>query len=158
MMSDTNAPPKRLSMAHYRLVVALLGLAAATGAATYVLTHRVPVPAPDLQAGTGGDDAVQMARRLGKPVIVELGANNCESCREMKLVLGALAREHGERVTVVDIDLMKMAGYASRYGIQLIPTQLFFDAQGREIGRHMGKISGNEILARLNVAPVGRAP
>jgi len=95
---------------------------------------------------------------MRKPVVAEFGANSCESCRAMKPVLGALAREHGERVTVVDIDLLKNTAYASRYKIQLMPTQVFFDAQGREIGRHMGKISGNEILSMLKLSPTGRAP
>jgi thioredoxin 1 len=40
-------------------------------------------------------------------------------------------------------------GYLQRYRIQLMPTQVFFDAQGRETSRHMGKISAGEILARL---------
>jgi hypothetical protein len=30
---------------------------------------------------------------------------------------------------------------------------VFFDAQGREIGRHMGKITGDEILAHLGTEP-----
>ncbi|MFH1604841.1 MAG: thioredoxin family protein [Pseudomonadota bacterium] len=142
----------------YTLVAATVFLAAmaVAGAAAYALIQRAP--ASDAQSGAADGDAVQQALRLGKPVVAEFGANSCESCREMKLVLGALAREHGERVTVVDIDLPKAMVYASRYKIQLIPTQVFFDAQGREIGRHMGKISGNEILARLNVSPSGRVP
>ena len=140
----------------YALFAAIVFFAvmAVAGASVYTLTQR----APDAQSGAVAGDALQQALRLGKPVVAEFGANSCESCREMKLVLGALAREHGERVTVVDIDLPKAPVYASRYKIQLIPTQVFFDAQGREIGRHMGRISGNEILARLNVSPTGRAP
>ena len=142
----------------YALVAAVVFLAAmaVAGAAAYTLTQRAPTS--DAPPGAAADDAVQQALRLGKPVVAEFGANSCVSCREMKLVLGALAREHGERVTVVDIDLLKNTGYAARYKIQLIPTQLFFDAQGRELGRHMGKISGNEILARLDLSPIGRAP
>jgi len=64
-------------------------------------------------------------------------------------VLGQLAREHGDRISVVEIDLLKTSGYIGAYKIQLMPTQVFFDAQGRETSRHMGKISADEILARL---------
>jgi len=142
----------------YALVAAflLVLVTAAAGAAVYVLTQRPP--ASNTQSAAVADDAVQQALRLGKPVVAEFGATSCESCRAMKPVLGALAREHGERMTVVDIDLLKNTGSASRYKIQLMPTQVFFDAQGREIGRHMGKISGNEILAMLKLSPTGRAP
>ena len=95
---------------------------------------------------------MQRALAAGKPTVVEFGANACASCREMKPVLEALRREHGERFTVVEVDLIaqrKQAGYIQRYRIQLMPTQVFFDASGRETGRHMGTISGAEILARL---------
>jgi len=154
----TPAPSTGSSTRTYALVAAflLVLVTAAAGAAVYVLTQRPP--ASNTQSAAVADDAVQQALRLGKPVVAEFGATSCESCRAMKPVLGALAREHGERMTVVDIDLLKNTGSASRYKIQLMPTQVFFDAQGREIGRHMGKISGNEILAMLKLSPTGRAP
>lgn len=137
-------------------VIMYLAAMVAAGAAAYLLTLHLRESNAQLSATA--DDDVQRARKLGKPVVAEFGANSCENCREMKLVLGALAREHGERVTVVNIDLVKYGGYASRYNIQLIPTQMFFDAQGREIGRHTGKISGKEILARLGVSAGASAP
>ena len=155
MASSPNTRPTARSYTLIAAIAFLVAMAVA-GTAAYLLTQRPPPP--DAQLAAASDDAVQQALNLGKPVVAEFGANSCDSCREMKLVLGALAREHGERVTVIDIDLLKNTAYASRYKIQLIPTQVFFDGQGREIGRHMGKISGDEILARLNVAPAGRAP
>jgi thioredoxin 1 len=111
------------------------------------------------QAGAGvaaapsshASDAVQAALLSGKPTVAEFGANACASCREMKPILEALQRDHGERIAVVNVDLLaqKEADYIRRYRIQLMPTQVFFDTQGREIGRHMGRISGEDILARL---------
>jgi thioredoxin 1 len=102
------------------------------------------------------DDAVQAVLRTGRPTVAEFGANACASCREMKPVLAALRREHGERIAVVDVDLIaqKEADYIRRYRIQLMPTQIFFDAQGRETSRNMGKISREETLARLQVPAV----
>jgi thioredoxin 1 len=96
-------------------------------------------------------DPVLKALEAGKPAVIEFGANACVSCREMKPVLAALAQSHGDRITVADVDILKEREYISRYQIRLMPTQIFFDAQGQEIGRHMGKISGDEILARLGL-------
>ena len=76
----------------------------------------------------------------------------------MKPILEALQREHGERISVLNIDILKARGYISRYKIQLMPTQVLFDAQGREIGRNMGKVSAGEILARLGVSSLERTP
>lgn len=96
-------------------------------------------------------DPVVLALAAGKPAVIEFGANACVSCREMKPVLAALAQSHGDRITVTDVDILKERDYISRYQIRLMPTQVFFDAQGRETGRNMGKISAEDILARLGV-------
>jgi len=131
--------------------VALLGAGLVT-ALRLNTEASAPVSAA-LPAGqpVAGDDAVQRALRAGKPTVAEFGANACVQCRAMKPVLEALRREHGARIAVVNVDLIaqKEANYIQRYRIQLMPTQVFFDAQGREIGRNLGKISGEEILARL---------
>lgn len=70
----------------------------------------------------------------------------------MKPVLAALAQSHGDRITVLDLDILKERHLIGQFQIRLMPTQVFFNAQGQEIGRHMGKISGDAILARLGVA------
>jgi thioredoxin 1 len=97
------------------------------------------------------EDIVQRALRLGKPTIAEFGSSKCVSCREMKVTLDYLALEHGERVSVVTVDLLANRDYIGRYKIQMMPTQVFFDAGGREIGRHIGRIGVEEILGRLSM-------
>ena len=139
-----------------RFAVVMAGVAlAGLGLVTALLVNTeasAPVSAaPSPGQATAADDVVQRALRVGKPTVAEFSANACASCREMKPILAALRRDHGERIAVVNVDLLaqKEADYIQRYRIQLMPTQVFFDAQGREIGRHMGKISGEDILARL---------
>lgn len=100
-------------------------------------------------------DAVIRTLAAGKPTVIEFGANNCVSCREMKPILHALAQD--TRIAVADIDILKERDYISRYQIRLMPTQVFYDAHGREIGRHMGKISGEDVLSRLGVSPIKAA-
>ena len=156
MTNDFNAvrPP---SARWHILVGTVFAFAAAAGAISYVLRERAPAPPPDVQYVAEVDE-VQKALRLGKPAVVEFGATACASCREMKPVLEALQREHGERISVLDIDILKARGHIARYRIQLMPTQVFFDAKGREIGRNMGKISAGEILAQLGVSTTERTP
>jgi len=98
-------------------------------------------------------DAVQRVLLAGKPTIIEFGANNCVSCREMKPVLLALAQD--PRIAVADVDILKERGYISKYQIRLMPTQVFYNAQGEETGRHMGKISADDILAQLGMLEPG---
>lgn len=111
-------------------------------------------PAPEAGAASSSEalpDAVQKTLRIGKPTIIEFGANNCVSCREMKPVLRALAQD--PRIAVADVDILKEREYISRYQIRLMPTQVFYNARGEETGRHMGKISAEDILAQLGLAP-----
>ncbi|MDD5478091.1 thioredoxin family protein [Rhodoferax sp.] len=96
-------------------------------------------------------DAVQRVLSAGKPTIIEFGANNCVSCREMKPILHALLQD--TRIAVADVDILKERSYISKYQIRLMPTQVFYNARGEEIGRHMGKISAQDILAQLGLAP-----
>jgi thioredoxin 1 len=99
--------------------------------------------------GPAGPDAVQRALALGKPTVVEFGSTSCAGCREMKPLLAQLSREHGDRVAVADVDVLKEREYLGRYRIMVMPTQVFFDAQGRETSRHVGTISVPDMLQRL---------
>ncbi|HQR20433.1 MAG TPA: thioredoxin family protein [Burkholderiaceae bacterium] len=87
----------------------------------------------------------------GRPTVIEFGASACASCRDMKVVLEALRKTHGTQVGIAEIDLIRQREATPRYRIQVMPTQIFFDAQGREVGRHVGVIDGAGILARLGV-------
>ncbi len=100
-------------------------------------------------------DPVEQALRQGRPAMIQFVANACAACREMKPVLAALQREHGSRFTVVNVDLIaqKHRGYLQRFRIQLMPTQVFFDAAGNETHRNLGTMSSAAILARLEGQP-----
>jgi thioredoxin 1 len=151
-MSTSPTAPTKVSRRAWLAVVAGV-IATAAGGGIYAL--RSPA-LPVQPARRPADDAVQAALALGKPVVAEFGSVSCVSCREVKPILAELQRTHGAKLTVVDVDVLKERQYLSRYRIQLMPTQVFFDAQGREIGRHMGKITGEEILAHLALGGAAR--
>lgn len=110
-----------------------------------------PAP-PSAASGRGAPDALALATGQGRPTVIEFGANACTACRDMKLVLDQLRRTHGKQIGIAEVDLVKQREAIATYRIQLMPTQVFFDAQGREIGRNLGPIDGPSILARLGVA------
>ncbi|OIN94515.1 MAG: hypothetical protein AUJ20_00390 [Comamonadaceae bacterium CG1_02_60_18] len=124
------------------LVLLLAAVMAALGVWLYTRSAANAVAAQPV-------DAVQQVLAQGKPTVVEFGANNCVSCREMKPILHALAQD--SRIVVADVDILKERYYIGAYQIRLMPTQVFYNAQGQEMGRHLGKITGPEILARLGV-------
>lgn len=134
-------------------LIGTAGLAASgLGGALYL---RGTPPEADTATTAPLADPVEQALRQGRPAMIQFGANACAACREMKPVLEALQRKHGTRFTVMNVDLIaqKHRGYLQRFRIQLMPTQVFFDAAGHETHRNLGTMSSAAILARLEGRP-----
>jgi thioredoxin 1 len=82
------------------------------------------------------------------PRLVDLGADKCIPCKMMAPVLKELKTEYAERMEVEFIDVWKNPKAGKAYQIHLIPTQIFFDAAGKELFRHEGFFSKADILAK----------
>ncbi|MCJ7675834.1 MAG: organomercurial lyase [Sedimentisphaerales bacterium] len=113
---------------------------AATGEAASVgKVARQEVPAKNYPAQLIGK---------GLPALIDLGAGQCIPCKMMAPILEQLKKEYAGRLEVEFIDVWKNPHEAERYGIKLIPTQIFFDASGKELFRHEGFFSKEDILAK----------
>jgi thioredoxin 1 len=95
------------------------------------------------------NNPVDKARRSGKPSLVDFGAGGCRPCDMMKPILESLSKTHADKFNVVVIDVRKEQVLADRYGVRLIPVQIFFDKDGREIFRHEGFLPMDQILAKF---------
>ncbi len=82
------------------------------------------------------------------PRLVDLGAGKCIPCKAMAPILEGLRAEYAGRMDVVFIDVWKDRDAADAYGIHMIPTQIFFGADGKELARHEGFIDREGILAQ----------
>jgi len=80
---------------------------------------------------------------------IELGADRCIPCKKMQPIMKEIAAAFPDRVQVVFYDVWKDPAPAEKYGIQLIPTQVFLDQNGKEIARHVGLYPKEEILELL---------
>lgn len=84
-----------------------------------------------------------------KVTFIEIGADRCIPCKKMQPIMKEIAAEFAEDVQVVFYDVWKDPEPGRKYGIQLIPTQVFVDADGKEVYRHVGLFPKEEILALL---------
>jgi thioredoxin 1 len=82
------------------------------------------------------------------PRLVDLGADKCVPCKMMAPILAELTKEYAGQFEVVFIDVWKNREEGARHGIRVIPTQIFYDASGKERFRHEGYYSKKEILAK----------
>ncbi len=80
------------------------------------------------------------------PRLLDLGAGKCVPCKAMAPILEDLRRDFAGRMDVQFIDVWENPEAARAHQIGLIPTQIFYDGQGRELFRHEGFFSREEIL------------
>ena len=88
------------------------------------------------------------------PRLVDLGADKCIPCKMMAPILEELKKEYAGIFNVEFVDVWKNQDAGKKYGIRIIPTQIFFDVAGKELFRHEGFFSREDILAKwkeLNV-------
>jgi thioredoxin 1 len=82
------------------------------------------------------------------PRLLDLGAGKCIPCKMMAPILEDLKKEYAGRMNVEFIDVWQNPDAGKQYGIEMIPTQIFFDADGKELFRHTGFYGKEDILAK----------
>lgn len=125
----------------------LLIVSAVVGAAAAVLILRPP-RAASLPALDAPAPASPVERSTALPRLLDLGATKCVPCKMMAPILEDLRTSMVGRLQVEFIDVWEKPAAAEPYAINLIPTQIFFGPDGRELYRHEGFISKEDILAK----------
>ena len=89
----------------------------------------------------------QDVKQSAKVTFVELGSVNCVPCKQMQPVMKAVEEKYGDQINVIfyDVWTQEHKPYAQKYGIKLIPTQVFLDENGKEFHRHEGFYPESEI-------------
>jgi len=91
----------------------------------------------------------------GVPRLLELGSNECRPCQMMQPILADLRKEYPGKLQVDYIDiwkdgsLRKTQSLLQQYGVKAIPAQIFFDAKGTVVFRHVGFYPKDDILAKF---------
>ena len=80
--------------------------------------------------------------------MVDFGRGECIPCKMMKPILEELASEYEGKVEILIIDVDDYGDLAQRCRISLIPTQIFYNASGKEVYRHEGFMAKEDILAK----------
>jgi thioredoxin 1 len=95
---------------------------------------------------------VNQALISGKPLVIDLGARTCLPCKKMAPILESLAGEYRGKAGVLFIDVHEDQAAAKKFKVQMIPTQIFFNAQGKEVKRHTGAMDKGDIIKELKAA------
>jgi thiol-disulfide isomerase/thioredoxin len=84
-----------------------------------------------------------------RPALYEFGAGHCVSCKEMAKVIAELKPTLGDKVEFRMIYVDNEKPLFQQYKIMLIPTQVFVNGEGKEVDRHVGALTKEEVLAKL---------
>jgi len=105
-------------------------------------------------AGCGSDGSmaarVDQALASGRPTLLEFGANSCSQCRKMSAVMAALAPRFAGRADLIRVDVGNAYDLTRRFKVIVIPTLVFFDTAGREVGRHHGFLEETKVAQILS--------
>jgi thioredoxin 1 len=92
----------------------------------------------------------------GLVTMVDLGATKCIPCKMMAPIIEELQKEYEGRASIIFIDVWDHRDQVQRFGIRAIPTQIFYDREGKEISRHIGFLDKKNIVAILEKLGVSK--
>lgn len=134
-----------------KIVIILLVVAAASAAIVLkgakqrnAANATTPVSATTTEA-----TAVTLSDAAAKlPKLLDLGATKCVPCKMMAPILEELKKEYAGKLKVEFIDVWENEDAGKQYGVEMIPTQIFYNANGKELFRHTGFFGKEDILAK----------
>lgn len=84
-----------------------------------------------------------LARRV--PILLEFGKGWCRPCKYMKPILEDMAKEYREKAIVATVDMDANYDLVRRFGVRVMPTQVFLRPDGREFFRNEGVLEREHI-------------
>lgn len=87
------------------------------------------------------EEAQKVARKEQRPILLHFYTSWCLPCQKMErevLNSNLVAKELGKKILAVKVNADKRPDLARKYGIQIYPTDVFVDPNGRIIGNATG--------------------
>lgn len=132
-------------------ILILIAVAAAVVAAVVLKQNKTPASSDtkaEANVSTTSQVAAGPAVTANLPHLVDLGAGKCIPCKMMKPILDELKRDYASQFKTEFIDVWENPDEGKKYGVEMIPTQIFYDAEGKELFRHTGFFGKEDILGK----------
>jgi len=86
----------------------------------------------------------------GAVTMIDLGAKSCIPCKMMAPIMEKVEKEYAGKAVIHFYDVWKDREPAVRFKIHVIPTQIFFNMEAKEVYRHEGFMSEADIVRQLS--------
>lgn len=83
-----------------------------------------------------------------KPVLIDFFATWCGPCKSLSPIIQDLAKDMGDSVRVIKIDVDKNQAVSQKYQIRGVPTMMIFK-EGKQLWRQSGVLPKDQIKAEL---------
>lgn len=118
--------------------------------ASMILTILISVAIDTLTPACAKDFSPGMKIPVkGMVTILDIGAASCIPCKMMAPVLEKLEKKYDGKAAVIFLDVRYHKETAISFGINGIPTQIFYDKKGNEVYRHLGYMSEDAIVTQF---------
>lgn len=120
------------------ILIQMLVLIAAIGLWAGLCSATQPSPLPEIPV-------------KGKITMVDFGQSGCVGCMLQAPVIRSLEEKYREsdQVAIIYIDITTHTGQVTKYQIEELPTQIFYDKDGNEVYRHSGFWLERSIVSKL---------
>ena len=118
--------------------------------ASMILTILISVAIDYLTPACAKDYSTGMKIPVkGVVTMLDIGAATCIPCKMMAPILEKLDKEYRGKAAIIFLDVRYHKETAISFGINGIPTQIFYDKNGKEVYRHLGYMSEAAIAAQF---------
>ena len=109
-----------------KILIIFLTVAAIFGVSAYAATREKP--------------SVEKTYDENLPTLIDLGAEWCPPCRQLRPVLVKLQERYGEKINFrfYDVDAPENAEIVGKYGARVLPTLVYLDKEGNVLQKTEG--------------------
>ena len=131
------------------LSLAVVGLTAAITAPMVRTASAVTAEPKAIKFGTSLPDALKLAAKTHKPILIDFGAEWCGPCKMIAPILDQIAGEYADKLRIAKLDIDRNPQTPPKYGIRGIPTLILFK-NGTIEAQKVGAVSRSQLAAFLD--------
>ena len=131
------------------MIWAFLGLLVVIGAFWILTSNRFNSAGTSLEVTDVGPQTLAQLTSMGNPGILEFYTTNCSYCAKIAPELVKVDKLYGDRLFVVKMNAEKYPAEAAKYGLQGVPTLVYFDPAGVPKAVVPGYVTFEDIVTTL---------